>query len=170
MDINRHFRGIAVKNVYLSNNELTTISFSLLPWEKLDTIKLDGNPWHCDCDLSWLVYKKNHTLISGIDYDYLICKSPEILADLPVKHLSRYNFGCSKSKSIIYMHVCYKFYSSIKDAMTIFFFLLGEPYVDMTDIALILLGTISIVTSFVLFIYINTCGKTHRVDRKRKYR
>ena len=110
LDINRHFRGIAVKNVYLSNNELTTISFSLLPWEKLDTIKLDGNPWHCDCDLSWLVYKKNHTLISGIDYDYLICKSPEILADLPVRHLSRYNFGCSKLDLIIYICIyIYKF-------------------------------------------------------------
>ena len=62
------------------------------------------------------------------------------------------------------------FHGSMKNAMINKFFLLGEPYVDMTDIALILLGTISIVTSFVLFIYINTCGKTHRVDRKRKYR
>ena len=102
---NQHFRGIAVRNVYLSNNELTTISFSLLPWDKLDTIQLDGNPWHCDCDLSWLVYNKNHTLISGIDYDYLICKSPEILADLPVKHLSRYNFGCSKFNLTIYIYI-----------------------------------------------------------------
>ena len=92
-------RALAVKNVYLSNNAITQISFSLLPWEKIDTIRLDGNPWHCDCSLSWIVSVNDHNL-SAIDYTYLICKSPEHLAELPVKHLSEASFGCSKYHEI----------------------------------------------------------------------
>ena len=88
-------RAIAVKNVYLSNNALTTISSSLLPWGNIDTIKLDGNPWHCDCSFSWIVSKQDVNL-SSIDYSYLICKSPESVADLPVQHLPKESFGCSK--------------------------------------------------------------------------
>ena len=88
-------RGNAVNNVYLSNNGLTTISASLLPWDKIDRITLDGNPWHCDCSFSWIISDNGYNL-SVIDYDYLICKSPEHLVDLPVQHLSKENFGCSK--------------------------------------------------------------------------
>ena len=88
-------RANAINNAYLSNNGLTTISFSLLPWSKISTITLDGNPWRCDCSFSWIVSNEDHNL-SAIDYDYLICKSPQLLADLPVKHLSKGNFGCSK--------------------------------------------------------------------------
>ena len=35
--------------------------------------------------------------LSAVDYSYLICKSPEHVADLPIVHLSKDNFGCSKS-------------------------------------------------------------------------
>ena len=91
-----YYSANAISNVYLSNNGLTTISFSLLPWDKIDTIKLDGNPWNCDCSLSWIVSKKKHNL-SSIDYnDYLTCNSPEDLRELPIKHLSAGDFGCSK--------------------------------------------------------------------------
>ena len=86
---------MVVKNVYLSNNALTTISFSLLPWEEIDRFELDGNPWHWDCSLSWIVSRGEHNL-SAIDYNHLICKSPENVADLPMQHLSKENFGCGK--------------------------------------------------------------------------
>ena len=89
------FSATPIKNVYLSNNALTSISSSLLPWKELDTVRLDGNPWHCDCRFSWIVSKDVYNL-SAIDYSYLICKSPEHVADLPIVHLSKDNFGCSK--------------------------------------------------------------------------
>ena len=98
------FRAIPIRNVFLSDNALTTLSSSLLPWKKIQTVKLDGNPWHCDCKFSWIVSKDVYNL-SAIDYSYLICKSPEHVADLPIEHLSKDNFGCSKSFLSFQSHI-----------------------------------------------------------------
>lgn len=44
----------SLKEVYLNNNGLQRISKYLLPWNKVDKVTLDGNPWACDCRLFWL--------------------------------------------------------------------------------------------------------------------
>jgi len=117
---------IPIKNVFLSNNGLTTLSSSLLPWKELETVKLDGNPWHCDCSFSWIVSKNVYNL-SAIDYSYLICKTPELVAELPIVHLSKDNFGCRTG------------------------------YKNMVGIAFIVISCIAFLALIILAIYIRIC-------------
>lgn len=44
----------SLKEVYLNNNGIQRISKYLLPWNKMEKVTLDGNPWVCDCRLYWL--------------------------------------------------------------------------------------------------------------------
>ena len=44
------FRGLtALRRVDLSNNGLTGLASSLLPWWQLTSLQISGNPLHCDC-------------------------------------------------------------------------------------------------------------------------
>ena len=45
---------ISLRTIDLSNNGLPSLSSSLLPWASLASVDLSGNPWHCDCDVSFL--------------------------------------------------------------------------------------------------------------------
>jgi len=45
---------ISLRRIDLSNNGLPSLSSSLLPWSSLASVDLSGNPWHCDCDVSFL--------------------------------------------------------------------------------------------------------------------
>lgn len=45
----------------LSDNSLKNVPSSLVPWLRLKSLDLSGNPWRCDCDLSFLP-KILHTL------------------------------------------------------------------------------------------------------------
>jgi len=68
-----------LKYLYLSGNELTSISQDLIKWESLIELHLEGNPWLCDCELSWL--PKLAKLESSWVYD-LRCSGPENLAGI----------------------------------------------------------------------------------------
>lgn len=51
-----------LKTIYLSDNSLTTLSGAVLAGcYKIENLFLSGNPWSCDCRMSWLAdwIKKN---------------------------------------------------------------------------------------------------------------
>jgi len=45
---------VNLKTVDLSNNGFSSVSSSLLSWSSLSSVDMSGNPWTCDCDLSFL--------------------------------------------------------------------------------------------------------------------
>ena len=76
--------------MYLSNNGLTFISSELLRWSETSEVTLEGNPWHCGCELAWMADHKEDLQYS----DFLVCASPEPLKDVPLKELTFEDFGC----------------------------------------------------------------------------
>ncbi|XP_069460955.1 leucine-rich repeat-containing protein 3-like isoform X3 [Ambystoma mexicanum] len=80
----------------LSYNQLSTLEADhLQPLEaSLQELYLDGNPWHCTCNLLpfqlWL--KKMDTKVA--DGMYISCASPDALNGKPLLELTRADMGC----------------------------------------------------------------------------
>ena len=49
------FTDSALTNLYLDQNNLTTLSQSMLPLLTLDHLDLGNNSWECDCKLRWIL-------------------------------------------------------------------------------------------------------------------
>ena len=82
-----------IPRVYLSNNGLTFVSSDLLRWSESSEVSLEGNPWHCGCELSWMADHKGE----AFEYsDFLVCASPEEVKDLPFKELDWEDYGCQE--------------------------------------------------------------------------
>nr|CAD7266583.1 unnamed protein product [Timema shepardi] len=43
-----------IKEMYVHNNGLKSLSEELVPWSQVEVIDLQENPWHCDCKLAWV--------------------------------------------------------------------------------------------------------------------
>ena len=41
--------------VHLNDNGLLRLYEDLLPWDDLDTLTLENNHWHCDCQVKWML-------------------------------------------------------------------------------------------------------------------
>lgn len=66
----------SLKELYLNNNGLQRISKYLLPWNKMEKVTLDGNPWVCDCRLYWLTLLVRNK-VTPIDRPFnLQCSEP----------------------------------------------------------------------------------------------
>ncbi|KAF4521505.1 hypothetical protein B566_EDAN001805 [Ephemera danica] len=74
--------------VDLSYNALTSIPKDLAPWDIIEWLDLQGNPWHCSCDAKWMVdtlvpalYSKNSTQLVEVR-----CATPERFAGRRMVH------------------------------------------------------------------------------------
>ncbi|CAG0913153.1 unnamed protein product [Notodromas monacha] len=43
-----------LNEILLNENSLKKLPSGLLPWEKLDLLDIQGNPWVCDCEMKWV--------------------------------------------------------------------------------------------------------------------
>ncbi|CAH1779747.1 unnamed protein product [Owenia fusiformis] len=78
-----------IKEVHLQNNNLFSLHEDTLPWEDLTTLKLDGNPWACECDLTWLM-----TGNTNMKYGNLTCDAPAELKGTPLDKVDQKALDC----------------------------------------------------------------------------
>ena len=78
-----------IKTIDLSNNALTQISETLLLWNTTEQVNLNGNPYDCDCLISWMI-NKSSTLRSK----YLTCSSPDELKNRLINSLKNSELKC----------------------------------------------------------------------------
>jgi len=76
-----------VKKIYLNDNALTHINHTLAPWEHVDFIFIEHNPFVCDCNLEWMVTNLVHYIITNQPPQKLNCYAPENLRGTPLKKL-----------------------------------------------------------------------------------
>ncbi len=79
-----------VRRVLLSNNGLQSMSSATLRWSASEAVHVEGNPWHCDCDLAWMADEHN-----VVESEFLVCASPDRLKGFPIKELRDRDFECN---------------------------------------------------------------------------
>ncbi|XP_037087140.1 platelet glycoprotein V-like [Pollicipes pollicipes] len=87
--------------VDLKENSLTRISRDLLPWERMDYVDLERNPWTCDCEMDWVA--KGNFLFE--EEPLFQCKLPEAVAGRPVTSLKAEEFECENKGGSIALTV-----------------------------------------------------------------
>ncbi|CAJ0964066.1 unnamed protein product, partial [Mesorhabditis belari] len=71
----------------LSNNQLYSLPSAALPWQRIRSLNLAGNPWECDCALREMELKGANA----------ICSGPQSQAAMPVSTLS----PCSPLRGLV---------------------------------------------------------------------
>lgn len=87
-----------LKSVILRENALTTLAEGMFPWSELKVLDISSNAFHCDCKILWLknlLSLKNQSSSEGIDN--ILCSSPPILKDKPLRSVSTDVLGCDHS-------------------------------------------------------------------------
>ncbi|XP_076054561.1 tsukushi-like [Oratosquilla oratoria] len=91
-------KGLALKKIDLSENSLQHLSRDMLPWESIEYVDIQHNPWDCDCHFKWVatdlipsITKKNPSKAISI-----VCAGPELVAGRNVASLLQENhaFQC----------------------------------------------------------------------------
>ena len=91
-------KGKSVKWFNLAENSLTRIPSKIQSLNFLQKVKLHGNPFHCDCDMTWMIgWLNNFTLPSRehviVDYKQLKCQSG-MMVGKPMYKLDKVEMGC----------------------------------------------------------------------------
>lgn len=81
---------LRLRVIKLRSNSLSTLSANMLPWRAIPILDLQGNPWHCDCYLSWIV---NCSIPPELSSDFR-CSGPTPNRGKLVKDLHREEFIC----------------------------------------------------------------------------
>jgi len=77
-----------LKHFDLSNNGLSSVSPSLVPWMSLSSVDLSGNPWHCDCQNSFMKRVIINTVNNSDSIPIVRCWNPPNLRDSDIALLS----------------------------------------------------------------------------------
>ena len=87
---------VNLKQLDLSNNGLSSVSSSLVSWSSLSSVDMSGNPWQCDCQISFL----QTVIISAVNKSDNIrlvrCWNPPNLRDVDITSL---DMDCSLQQS-----------------------------------------------------------------------
>ncbi|XP_047529921.1 leucine-rich repeats and immunoglobulin-like domains protein sma-10 [Vanessa atalanta] len=162
------FDGTSLCMLDISKNNLTSLSKTLLDWPSLsEGANLQFNPWHCSCELQWLLddllpqmYQANSRLLAE-----LRCGSPRAYSGLRLVHW--YNWTEQAMCNDLYMragpHGTYVVEPS------------SDPGSKVTSLTLILAGCIlvALLIAIALFIYLVKSRRRHRIrqaalNRKRQ--
>ncbi|XP_076304559.1 uncharacterized protein LOC143222230 [Tachypleus tridentatus] len=81
---------VHVRKIYLQQNRLETLRYSMLEWNTLEVFNVSDNPMRCDCRLQWMA-KIN---IPKNFKDHIRCESPRNLQGRPVSSLKEKDFVC----------------------------------------------------------------------------
>lgn len=93
---------VLIQQLYLSNNQLETLPLGLLDsFATQCTVRLNGNPWKCDCHM-WYLYDWVMRYSQDIEMlDRMLCKSPAFLRGKPVVSIDRDQLECWLSKDVM---------------------------------------------------------------------
>ncbi|XP_054452425.1 carboxypeptidase N subunit 2 [Anoplopoma fimbria] len=90
---------LLIQQIYLSDNKLETLPLGFLdPFVIQYTVRLHGNPWKCDCHISYL---HDWVLTNGRDIemlDRMLCASPGFLRRRAVVSIDKDQLVCPVSK------------------------------------------------------------------------
>lgn len=98
--------------IYIQNNALVSLEASHFPIDRLQELKISGNPFVCNCSILWLwklgreseiSNKKtgNASSILKIDYEDLKCAAPIDLNGVLFVQIPESQFGCSSGWVIV---------------------------------------------------------------------
>ena len=91
-------KGGEIKWLDLSENNLARIPSTIQELTFLEKVWLDGNPFHCDCEMTWMIgWLNNFTGPDGehkiVNYDRLVCHQG-IMKGMPIYLLKVVDMGC----------------------------------------------------------------------------
>ncbi|CAN7982842.1 unnamed protein product [Ixodes hexagonus] len=82
----------ALTEVYLAYGNLSSLPFVGFDWCSITLLDLRGNPWRCDCSLSWI---RSCQFAPELTYHFL-CSEPPELSGLPVIQLTEEDLRCTQ--------------------------------------------------------------------------
>ena len=88
-----------MESLDLSGNELQTVPRSIQSMSSIKKLKLGDNPFHCNCDMTWMIGWLNINRTKDIvdDYTKIICDNGKFRG-MPVYLLNLVDMGCFPSK------------------------------------------------------------------------